>query len=1148
MVCPSCQTAAPPGANFCPACGTRLAAACARCGGQLPPGARFCPACGSPAEGGGPMAEQDRSSAPAVRPPPSAGDAETELRLVTVLFADVHSFTTLSERLSPEAITELMNRCFGSIIPEIARFGGSVDKYVGDAVMARFGAPVAHEDDPERAIHAALGMQRALARLGSELAPGPGLELRMRIGINTGPVLAGEVGAETHREYTLMGDAVNIASRLEHECPLGGVLVGETTYRLAWRAFRFDSPRPLQLKGKSAPVNAYPVLGEAGEAPEQPSGRAAPLVGRSQELALLSEAAERASAGQGRVVLVLGEPGVGKSRLLAELRSRLERPNGGLAFALARCQSYRQNVAYAALGQLVRSAAGLETVGDPSTGSELAPSASAGPSTSSGRAVASAAERLGAWLAGIFGQLPQAAERVAEVREALLDLLGLLPQTEAEQLEPRQRQARLARAFKDLVAALGARSPLALVVEDLHWIDESSLDVLDELVDALPGLPVLLLALSRPERLPPWVSRSWYRQLTLSPLQGEQGHELLSALLAGWEVSPGLAQRLLERTGGNPFFLEEVVASLREAGALQAVDGQWALVDEERADLPATVQEVLLARLDRLERPVRAVLQTASVIGRSFGYRLLRSVSEANGALDDALRALRRHEFVFESVLGGPEPLYSFKHAITQEVVYSSLLRARRRELHLRVAAALERAPGDGAEPPHVLLAHHYLQAEAWERALPNLLEAARRAKQRYANEEALALFGRALEILERAANGQVAELEPGAARLAIFDLLSERQGVFGVLARYAEQRADLERMRGLAEAEGDDRRLSDALNGLADSYYRTGDLAATRVAAEAALGIKARLGDRAGEADALSNIAPLYAALGDFEAAKAANRRALEIREAIGAERGQIRSLDNLGVNHLYIGEFTVARGYFERALARARAIGYKGHELQATIHVAAASAQLGEADRARACAERALALAREMGDRAGQGWAWLLVGWAETEEDGLEAAEQAYGRALELARATGSNELEVRTLNWLGCTLLDAGRPAEALERLEHCAELAEAAGFTLDDIQALAGAAAAALDDGQPELARSHAERALAALGSIEPGVLLEGQYVAWCLYRVFHALGDARAEPFREQARAIVRRRADAIGEPGRRLYLGRPFIRAIVEEQ
>ena len=297
-----------------------------------------------------------------------------------------------------------------------------------------------------------------------------------------------------------------------------------------------------------------------------------------------------------------------------------------------------------------------------------------------------------------------------------------------------------------------------------------------------------------------------------------------------------------------------------------------------------------------------------------------------------------------------------------------------------------------------------------------------------------------------------------------------------------------------------------------------------------------------------LTIFAPLYAALGDFEAAKAANRRALEIREAIGAERGQIRSLDNLGVNHLYVGEFAVARGYFEQALARARAIAYKGYELQATIHVAAASAQLGEAERARACAERALALAREMGDQAGQGWAWLLAGWAETDEGQVEAAEQAYERALELARATGSNELEVRTLNWLGHALLLAGRPVEALEYLEQGTELAEAAGFTLDLIHTLAGAAAAALDSGQSELARGHAERALAALGSIEPSVLQEGQYVAWCLYRALHALGDERAEPFRAEARAIVRRRADAIGEPDRQLYLRRPFVRAIIEER
>jgi len=1044
---------------------------------------------------------------------PFAGEppSETELRLVTVLFADIQGFTTRAEQLSPEAAAELMNRCFEAVVPAITRFGGTVDKYTGDGLMARFGAPVTHEDDPERAIHAALGMQRALADLR--------VELRMRIGINTGPVVAGPVGAQVHREYTLMGDAVNVAARLEQECPLGGVLVGETTHRLASRAFHFDAPRPLLVRGKSMPVEAYLVLSDVAEPPDRLASPTRPLVGRDLELTALCDAARQAAAGNGQVVLVLGEPGVGKSRLWTELRHRL---GSGTAFAVARCQSYRQSTPDATLAQLVRSVAGLSAVAE----TDLT------------------TDRLDAWLTSLLGQLPGEAEWRAEVRAALLDVLGL--PSDGGLPEPRVRRARLARAFLQIMAAQAHATPLVLVVDDLQWIDESSLDVLDELVGALPSLPILLVALARPERLPPWNVHSSFRQLTLGPLREDHGRELLSTLLVDSNVPPALADRLLERTGGNPFFLEEIVASLREAGALRAVDGRWTL-HEERSDLPATVQEVLQARIDRLGRVERSILQVAAVVGRTFDEGLLRVVSRVDGGFDDALRLLRRHELIYEQAVL-PTTVYTFKHAITQEVVYASLPRARRRELHARVAARLASESGALAGPPHALLAHHYLQAEAWQPARVSLLEAAHDAKERFANDEALALYDRALTILERAAAGDVAGLTPADARLATIDLLSERHGVFGVLARNVEERADLERMHALAAEIGDDRRQSDALNGLADFLIRHGDLAAARAAAEAALPIKARLGDRAGEADTLSNLAPLYSSLGDFAAAKAANRRALDLRQAIGDERGQIRSLDNLGVNHLFTGDLLEGHDYIEQALTRARTIGYRGYELQATIHLAGVLALMGDGVEARAAAEDAQALARAIGSRPGEAWALDMVGNAELCLGRADEAERALAGALEMARATSSSELEVRALYRLGDALTLLERPVEALDAFEEAVRGAQLRGFWVAQVEGSAGAALAALESGQLERAREHAEQAVALLARLGPEGIHEGQILAWRLGRVFQALGDPRGPTFQQRARAIVRQRAATLPTPERRqTYLSRPLVRVVLED-
>ena len=1066
---------------------------------------------------------------------------EGERKQITVLFADLSGSTELIRDLDPEDAQALLDGAVKGMMDAVHRYEGTVNHILGDGIMALFGAPIAHEDHAVRACFASLEIQEGLRRYGEDVLRRSGFAIRGRVGLNSGEVVVRAIANDLRMDYSALGQTVHLAARMEQAAAPGTIVLSPATLAATEGFVQVRPLGPVQVKGLSEPIEVHELVG-VGAARTRLQVAAArglsPLVGRQDELAAIEQALERAQAGRGQVVALVAEPGVGKSRLIWEVThsprmtgtSSIRTPSGpspdpeapAWTVLEASAIAYGRATSWLPVADLLRGYFCIEGRDDRRAMREK-----------------------------VAGSLRALDPALTPDLPALLALLDV-PTDEAEwaALEPPRRRRRTLDAVTRLLLRASRERPLLLVLEDLHWVDSETQALLDELVEGLPTTRAVLLVSYRPEYRHGWGNKTYYTQVGVAPLPGEGAESLLSALVGDDPTLQPLKPLLTARAAGNPFFLEESVRALIETGTLGGERGAYRLARPLRdVQVPATVQAILAARIDRLVPEHKRLLQTAAVIGKDLPLALLRATAELpDEDLGRGLAHLQEAELLYQTS-SFPEPEYTFKHAITQEVAYASLLRERRRELHRRVADRLELDQAGQAEPPHALLAHHLVQAEERVRALPHLLEAARRAKRRYANDEALALFGRALAILEAAADGQLADLEPGAARAAIFDLLSERHGVLGVLSRFAEERVDLETMRRLAEADGDDRRLSDALNGLADSYNRGGDLAATRAAAEAALAIKVRLGDKAGEADALSNIAPLYTALGDFDAAKEANRRALRLREEIGDEPGRIRSLDNLGLNYLYVGAAAEARPFFEQALERARAIGYKSYELQAAIHLGFSAVALGATAAGRDHAQRALALAQETGDPAAEGLVRMLMGALERDAGDPARAEAAFTAALELARAAGSVELEVRMLIWSGHGLLVAQRPAEALDRFEQAAERAEAAGFALDVVDALAGAAAAALDRGQTALACERAERAAGHFAAINADVLYEGPAVAWCLYRVFRALGDPRAEAFWEQARATLRRRLDGIPEPEERLAASRRTInRPIMAEE
>ncbi|HEX2028650.1 MAG TPA: adenylate/guanylate cyclase domain-containing protein, partial [Nitriliruptorales bacterium] len=776
--------------------------------------------------------QQARASSATTTTPDLAAEIRSvpitgERKPVTALFADVVGSTALAESMDPEDWVALMNRAFEAMSASIQRYGGTITQFSGDAVVAFFGAPVAHEDDPERAVRAALDMLAAVERLGEELRDATGIELRIRVGVNTGPVVVGDIGGDVRHEYTALGDAVNVAARMQAAARPGTALITDDTYRLvAPRVEVIDRGR-VAVKGKAEPVHAYEVVRLATlPGPTRGiRGLHSPMVGRDGALRQLLGLLDAVLAGRGRMAVVLGEPGIGKTRLLTELRA--EATARDAAWVETRGLSYGADLPHHLVVGLVRSLVEAPPGASPD---ELAAALEAG-----------CRDLLGDSWSTPYGYV---AHLLALPLEAALA-------ERLEGLDPAALQAHYQEALGALLTAAAHRRPVVLACEDVHWADPSSVDLVGSLLPLAHQAPVLLVCTARPERdVPGWqlvsdareVFGESLRELRLEPLSPEQSRELVAHLLEIESLPEALRAILLGKTEGNPFFLEEVIRMLIERTVIVRAGTTWVADGVPRdVTIPDTVHGLLLARIDRLPDRPRTILRIASVIGREFPVPLLEEVSAPDGAPLGHLGTLEAAGLV-DLAGTSPELRYSFRHALVQEAAYGSLLRRQRRDLHLRVAEALLRLQPDRRDELSALLAHHYEQAGDVARAAEHLLVAGERALRRFANREALAFFERAAshlpadnddrEALRRRVLAGLGWLQagrtfvPGEDMLRVLDRVlpdAERLGDPELLARahlvnadtrnlmgewYATSaplRASLQAARELAESLGDD-------------------------------------------------------------------------------------------------------------------------------------------------------------------------------------------------------------------------------------------------------------------------------------------------------------------------------------------------------
>jgi class 3 adenylate cyclase/tetratricopeptide (TPR) repeat protein len=863
---------------------------------------------------------------------------DAERKLVTAVFADVVGSTSLAERMDPEEWIGIMNRAFDLLSGAVYRYEGTVASLVGDGLLAFFGAPVAHEDDPERAVRAALSMQEAIAELGAKLEADRGIEFQIRVGINTGEVVVGRVGSDLRYEYTALGDTMNVAARMQDAAAPGTVMMTAETHRFIGPRFETEDRGEITVKGRARPVHAFRVI--APTASPSPirglAGHRSSLVGRDAEMARLDRAlAEVRGSGAGLSVVVRGEAGIGKSRLLTEFRARVGEPEDA-TWAVGQCLSYGHRFPYHLVIDLVRSLIGVPAAADE--------------------------------------QQTRTAlhDRARAIDDDLffLEHLLLLPQDSTvarrfDGLDPAGLLADYVRSLERLITEGTHAGPMVVVLEDLHWIDPSSSDLLTRLVRRVEHASVLWIFTTRRQTSVEATAlldaaRAAFGdrsdELELTPMSRADGSRIVAELLEVEALPVHVRELILDRADGNPYFVEETIRMLIERGAIERRGGRWiASASIEDVRVPDNLVGLLLARIDALPPDARRTLLVASVIGRTFEERALRRVLEPDEVDLDTLLAAE----LIERTAPDPEPAHAFRHALLQEAAYGVLLKGERQELHRAVGRVLEEIHVERRDELAAILAHHFERGEDPERALTYLLRAGRHALARYANHEARELLDRAA-VLADSADGIDA-----ASRIAL-DLDRAQAGY--AFVPFDETLRLVEGIEPAANELGDPRVLSrlHLLMGRVRSDRGEGYNASEplRRSLDEALRLGAAIGDDHVRALPLSIVGSARLNAGDYHEAVELLSEAFPLLESFEDHAGAALAGGTLARAHGRLGNFDQARLVGERASALAERSGDANVVLDVLIFLGMVAAERGDLDEAMRLTREGVALADEVGN----------------------------------------------------------------------------------------------------------------------------------------------------------------------------------------
>jgi class 3 adenylate cyclase/tetratricopeptide (TPR) repeat protein len=1058
MKCPRCQHDNPQGARFCEECATPLARTCLNCGTALSAAAEFCHACAHPvATGAGTPARAPESYTPkhlAEKILTSKAALEGERKQVTVLFADLKGSMELLADRDPEEARKLLDPVLERMMEAVHHYEGTVNQVMGDGIMALFGAPLAHEDHAVRACYAALRMQDEVRRYSDELWRARGVEVQIRVGLNSGEVVVRSIGSDLRMDYTAVGQTTHLAARMEQLAAPGTVRLTGETLRLAEGYVEVRSLGPIPVKGLSDPIEIFELTG-AGQARTRLQAAAlrglTRFVGRDAEVEHLRRVLGQAGAGHGQVAAIVGEAGVGKSRLTFEL-THSDRVEGWLVLE-AGAASHGKTTSYLPVSTLLRSYFRLgerETYEDVRT-------------------------RISARLSALGESLWPAAPAF----EALLDVPVEDPRWQG--LEPRQRRQHTLEALRHLLLRESHIQPLLLVLEDLHWIDAETQAWLDGLVDGLPAARLLLLVTYRPEYQHAWDNRTYYTQLRVDPLLREGAEDLLQALLGADAELASLRTLLIQRTDGNPFFLEESVRALVETKALVGERGAHHLAQAlDNVQVPATVQALLASRIDRLPPAEKQLLQSAAVIGKDVPFGLLHAVSdEAEEGVRRQLTYLQAAEFLYETRLF-PDAEYTFKHALTQDVTYGGLLTDRRRAIHARIVTELERLEGDRLAEQVERLAHHALRGELWEKAVAYLRQAGLRAMARAANREAISHLQQALVAL-----GRLPEIRD-TIELTI-DIHLDLRNAFQPLGDRARMGDHLHEAEVLARRLGDQQRLARIATFMVIQCLRAGHYDEAVRFGQEALSISQTLGDRSTEIVATSCLGMTHAARGEFNDAASLLERNIALEGELRYERfgtpGVQSALSGACLADVFseLGRSDEAIGHAEAAVQIAEAADHPFTLFDALFGLGLAHVRRGDLPRATRALERCLDVCRTWEVVVGTPVvaATLAAGYALASR--ADEALPLIAGAIEEDRTRPMHRWPALILLCAGMTYLSAGRIDEAASHTREALALTRRLRARGSEAHALCLAGDVA-STGGAEDAEAHYREALALAGEL------------------------------------------------------------------
>jgi len=1004
MKCPNCQSSNPDEAKFCMNCGTSLAV-------QVPDGG-IRPAQAKSQSLDKFIPRELMTKIEAAR----ANDAMIgERRVITMLFCDVKGSTAAAEKVDPETWTEIMNGIFEFMIRPIYKYEGTVPRLMGDAILAFFGAPIAHEDDPQRAVLAGLEIQDGIKAYGEEIRLKYGLEFGLRVGINTGLVVVGAIGSDLRMEYTAIGDAINLAARMEQTAVPGTVQISDETYKLVAPFFELEALGEVEVKGKAVPIKTYRPLA-LKKSPGHLrglEGLSSPLVGREAQLSILNQQLDQLKIGAGSIVAVIGEAGLGKSTLVAELKKSNE--ESGLIWLKGEAVSYARSVSYFPWRQIIRQSIDAREDDSPSEVRDKL------------KYVCDCCTLPG-------GDMPFLEAMLAvESEESLHVVLGYQGEALVQ---------RMVDATRGYLCGLATEGSLIIVFDDLHWADEASLNLLLSLADLTREQPILFLCMLRPDK----TAASWdsinsvqqkvgaqYHSISLEPLQAEQTDILLANLLGVKALPKNVRDMIVERADGNPFFIEELIRSLIETKQIIRENGHWRAVDEDaKVSLPDTLRGVLGARIDRLPELTKHVLQNAAVIGRFFDLRVLKQLTSLNGGFDSQI------QYLWEASLVEPfREEYAFRHVLIQEAAYDSILIKKRAELHRRIGETLAELHANRIEEYAPLIAYHFFNAQD-SRSLKYDMLAGEKAARLYANAEAATHFSRALEAAKRTR----AESEQ------IINLYNQLGSVLELSGRFEAALATYEEMQAFGREQGDRRTEMKALMAKATIYSIFSQLHNSELSEQmlvGALEISREIGDRITQAKLNWNLMITYLFSKRLDESLQHGEVALALARGSDDREQLAFVLNDLCRLYTCRGEFEKAHTSIREARELWKSLDHKVMLADSFGSEAETYFNAGRYELSLECCQQALQISEAINNLWGQAYDRMLMAFSYFENGrlgrGIQLAEQSSQLADEAGLIASSISLRSE-LAWVYayCGMIEKGHPL--IERALQIADVKQPA----------------------------------------------------------------------------------------------------------